>query len=28
MMKAAVAQYAEEVRDRAFPGEEHTYKKK
>ena len=28
MMCAAVAQYADEVRQRNFPGEEHTYKKK
>ena len=28
MMRAAVGQYAEEVRARSFPGDEHTYKKK
>ena len=28
MMRAAVAQYAEEVVERRFPGEEHTYKPK
>ena len=28
MMRSAVGQYADEVRDRSFPGDEHTYKKK
>ncbi|MFQ5565050.1 MAG: 3-methyl-2-oxobutanoate hydroxymethyltransferase [Paracoccaceae bacterium] len=28
MMRAAVGKYAEEVRSRSFPGDEHTYKKK
>ncbi|MEM9780897.1 MAG: 3-methyl-2-oxobutanoate hydroxymethyltransferase [Pseudomonadota bacterium] len=28
MMRAAIGQYAEEVRARSFPGEEHTYKQK
>ena len=28
MMRAAVGQFAEEVRARSFPGDEHTYKKK
>ncbi|MEM6678098.1 MAG: 3-methyl-2-oxobutanoate hydroxymethyltransferase [Pseudomonadota bacterium] len=28
MMRASIEQYASEVRDRSFPGEEHTYKAK
>ncbi|MEO0427726.1 MAG: 3-methyl-2-oxobutanoate hydroxymethyltransferase [Pseudomonadota bacterium] len=28
MMRSSIEQYAEEVRERAFPGEEHTYKTK
>ena len=28
MMRGAVGQFAEEVRARSFPGDEHTYKKK